>query len=111
RSLRWGGVGGRRGGGRGGVRGAGRLPGTARLVPGAEGALGRGRSRHAPRLPAARGRERSSSPPGAGAQRFPVSSCGRSKGTMRHRAKVVEYRVDQHKKVLKEPAAALRLGA
>jgi len=30
---------------------------------------------------------------------------------MRHRAKVVEYRVDQHKKVLKEQLAALRVGA
>jgi len=32
-------------------------------------------------------------------------------GTVRHRAKVVEYRVEQHKKVLKEQLAALRLGA
>ena len=32
-------------------------------------------------------------------------------GTVRHRAKVVEYRVQQHKKVLKEQLAALRLGA
>ena len=32
-------------------------------------------------------------------------------GTVRHRAKVVEYRVEQHKKVLKEQLAALRVGA
>ena len=32
-------------------------------------------------------------------------------GTVRHRANVVEYRVEQHKKVLKEQLAALRLGA
>jgi len=32
-------------------------------------------------------------------------------GTVRHRAKVVEYRVQQHKKVLKEQLAALRPGA
>ena len=31
-------------------------------------------------------------------------------GTVRHRAKVVEYRVEQHKKVLKEQLAALRSG-
>ena len=31
-------------------------------------------------------------------------------GTVRHRAKVVEYRVEQHKKVLKEQLAALRVG-
>src|SRR2546423_1911448 len=61
-----------RGGGRGGVRGAGRLPGAARLVPGAEGSLCRGRSRHAPRLSSARDRERSSRPPGADAERFPL---------------------------------------
>ena len=30
--------------------------------------------------------------------------------TVRHRAKVVEYRVEQHKKVLKEQLAALRSG-
>ena len=32
-------------------------------------------------------------------------------GTVRHRANVVEYRVEQHKKVLKEQLAALRVGA
>jgi integrase len=32
-------------------------------------------------------------------------------GTVRHRARVVEYRVDQHRKVLKEQLAALRSGA
>jgi integrase len=32
-------------------------------------------------------------------------------GTVRHRAKVVEYRVEQHKRVLKERLAALRSGA
>src|SRR6266704_888366 len=58
--------------------GAGRIPRAARLVPGAEGALGRGRSHHAPRLLAARGRDRSSGPPGVGAERFPLSNCGRS---------------------------------
>jgi len=31
-------------------------------------------------------------------------------GTARHRAKVVEYRVEQHKKVLKEQLAAMRVG-
>jgi len=32
-------------------------------------------------------------------------------GTVRHRGKVVEYRVQLHKRVLKEQLAALRLGA
>jgi hypothetical protein len=32
-------------------------------------------------------------------------------GTVRHRAKVVEHRVEQHKKVLKEQLDALRSGA
>jgi integrase len=31
-------------------------------------------------------------------------------GTVRHRARVVEYRVDQHRKVLREQLAALRSG-
>src|SRR2546426_2596966 len=69
---------GRRVRGRGRVRGPGPIALGARLVPGAEGALGGGRSRHAPRLPAARGRERPSGPPGVGAERFPLSNCGRS---------------------------------
>jgi hypothetical protein len=32
-------------------------------------------------------------------------------GTVRHRARVVEYRVDQHRKALREQLAALRSGA
>jgi len=32
-------------------------------------------------------------------------------GTVRHRARVVEYRLDQHRKVLREQLAALRSGA
>lgn len=32
-------------------------------------------------------------------------------GTVRHRAKVVEYRVEQHRSVLKEQLTALRAGA
>jgi hypothetical protein len=31
-------------------------------------------------------------------------------GTVRHRVKVVEYRVEQHRKVLKDQLAALRGG-
>jgi hypothetical protein len=32
-------------------------------------------------------------------------------GTVRHRATVVEYRVEQHRKVLRAQLAALRVGA
>ena len=47
---------------------------------------------------------------GHGSEALVKRICGHL-GTVRHRANVVEYRVQQHKRVLKEQLAALRLGA